>query len=238
MCGDCQLNRRTGFISRTKAPLSHREIQPFHPYPQLALLLRTFLIRRMSLSDLTDKTMDNEKLQDLSDDFSRLATQYYVAGRFTIQSGLLPVGANLLHHAIEMYLKAYLCKTVGIDELRDKISHSLTKAWDRFKLILGDASMTRFDSVIEELNQFENLRYPDKASPRGATIIWSPNSEKVFIETKDSRTVQYRLVLGDIDELVEVVLGAIGINPQFLKARLSEDSIGILNRDNPATIWK
>ena len=54
---------------------------------------------------------------DLSIAFFTLATQYYAMGRQAVRLHLMPVGANLLHHAVEMYLKAYLCRTVSIHVL-------------------------------------------------------------------------------------------------------------------------
>jgi hypothetical protein len=43
--------------------------------------------------------------------FFSSAAQYYVAGRFGVFAALNPVAANLMHHAIEMYLKGALLKT-------------------------------------------------------------------------------------------------------------------------------
>ena len=37
--------------------------------------------------------------------YFRFGTQYYVAGRYAALVWLIPVAGNLLHHAIEMYLK-------------------------------------------------------------------------------------------------------------------------------------
>jgi hypothetical protein len=37
--------------------------------------------------------------------FFSSASQYYVAGRFAVFVALNPVAANLMHHAVEMYLK-------------------------------------------------------------------------------------------------------------------------------------
>ena len=45
-------------------------------------------------------------------------SQYYVAGRFAVFGWLNPVAGNLLHHAIEMYLKGGLSKTKSLKGLR------------------------------------------------------------------------------------------------------------------------
>ena len=50
--------------------------------------------------------------------FFRFGLQYLVAGRFSASSGLSPVGANLLHHALEMLLKGYLSSSMTLGELK------------------------------------------------------------------------------------------------------------------------
>ena len=47
------------------------------------------------------------------------ATPYYVAGRLAARVGLVPVYGNLLHHAVEMYLKTELVKVVSREDLRN-----------------------------------------------------------------------------------------------------------------------
>ena len=49
--------------------------------------------------------------------FFSSATQYYVSGRYAVFAGLTPVVGNLLHHAVEMYLKGALSKTMTLDQL-------------------------------------------------------------------------------------------------------------------------
>jgi hypothetical protein len=46
-------------------------------------------------------------------EFIATGTQYYVAGRYAVIAGLMPVAGNLLHHAIEMCLKGALSKKAG-----------------------------------------------------------------------------------------------------------------------------
>jgi hypothetical protein len=67
--------------------------------------------------------------------FFSSAAQYYVAGRFGVFAALNPVAANLMHHAIEMYLKGALLKlkTKTLKDLKDKFGHSLPKSWAAFK---------------------------------------------------------------------------------------------------------
>ena len=59
----------------------------------------------------------------------QLATQYYASGRFAALSGILPVSANLLHHAVEIYLKGALAPVLDLKAMR-KLSHDLRQIWD------------------------------------------------------------------------------------------------------------
>jgi hypothetical protein len=90
------------------------------------------------------------------------ATQYYVAGRMAARAGFLPVYGNLLHHAVEMYLKAALVGVVSLEKLKKKYIHNLEKLWRRFKAKEADAALDGFDATIHDLHKFEELRYPDE----------------------------------------------------------------------------
>ena len=183
--------------------------------------------------------MGDDSTLDLSRDFLDLATQYYAAGRLAVHSNVMPVGANLLHHALEMYLKAHLCETVSAGVLKNDIGHSLSRAWDKFKNQVADSSIDRFDSVIAELNRFEDLRYPDKVSPFAACVIWSSGTpDHVKIHTRDAHLAEYRLNLWSIDQLVEAIIEKSGINIEFCKNTLNSDAISILSRDNPSALWE
>jgi hypothetical protein len=96
-------------------------------------------------------------------DFYRYGFQYYVAGRFAVIAQLLPVAANLLHHAIEMLLKGEL---VHLEEKqRRDMGHDLTKLWPAYKKrMAAENTLVSFDAIIETLNKFEEIRYPDKVT--------------------------------------------------------------------------
>ena len=87
--------------------------------------------------------------------------QYYVAGRFAVIAQLSPVAANLLHHAIEMLLKGEL---VHLEEKqRRDMGHDLTKLWPAYKKQMAvEDTLVSFDPIIEKLNKFEEIRYPDE----------------------------------------------------------------------------
>jgi hypothetical protein len=74
-------------------------------------------------------------------EFFRYGCQYYVAGRYGVFAALIPVAANLHHHAIEMLLKGALARTMNLKEMKNKIGHKLEKCWEAFKAQAGDASL-------------------------------------------------------------------------------------------------
>jgi hypothetical protein len=104
------------------------------------------------------------------------ATQYYVAGRSAARAGLVPVYGNLLHHAVELYLKTALAGVVTPKEMKDNFGHDLEKLWARFKAKEAAPALDRFDATIRALHEFEELRYPDMI-PHAAVLMaltWTP----------------------------------------------------------------
>ena len=76
---------------------------------------------------------------------------------------------NLLHHAVEMYLKGGLSKTKTLGELK-KFSHNLPGAWAKFKAQFKDPALVQFDGVVTALHTFEELRYPDSGGGQGDVV--------------------------------------------------------------------
>jgi len=98
--------------------------------------------------------------------FFSTAMHYYIAGRFAAFAAMAPVVGNLLHHAIEMYLKGGLSKTKTLDELK-KFGHELPEVWNEFKAHFRDPALPQFDGVVSALHAFEELRYPDSVLAKG-----------------------------------------------------------------------
>ena len=57
---------------------------------------------------------------------------YYVSARMAYFARAIPVAGNLFHHAVEMLLKGYLCRTLD-DRGRWRLKHNLRRTWRRFK---------------------------------------------------------------------------------------------------------
>jgi hypothetical protein len=156
------------------------------------------------------------------DEFDRLrlcdwATQYYVAGRLAARSRLAPIYGNLLHHPVEMYLKAELVGLVTPHDMRDKYGHNLEKLWARFKTKEADSALGRFDTTIHALHEFEDLRYPDtiKDGVILMAITWKP-SDAVLLYGGSTSVRQYEFFISDVDELVIAVLDRMSLNPIFV----------------------
>src|SRR5262245_53990136 len=110
----------------------------------------------------------NSQSDSIRSYFGALAVQYFVAGRAAAIHQLLPVVGNLLHHAAEMALKAALASTLSLAQMK-KLGHHLPKIWAEFKTA-NPVDAPRFDSAVEELHRFEELRYPDSIVERGALM--------------------------------------------------------------------
>jgi hypothetical protein len=166
-------------------------------------------------------------------EFFTYGSQYYLAGRYGMFAGLMPVAANLHHHGIEMMLKGALSKTMTLEELKQNLMHRLPKIWKKFKKQANDASLSRFDKVIKELSKFNELRYPDQILRSGAGMMFDitrAGAAQSFITGTKVR--QYKLCLEDIDELVSVIFRLASRNPIAYLRFLKPEARDFLVRDN------
>ena len=163
------------------------------------------------------------------------ATQYYVTGRFAVLAGQSPVAGNLLHHAIEMYLKGGLSKTRSLRQLK-QLSHRLPAVWLEFKQEFSACDLDEFDSVVAALHEFEELRYPDSIAAHGARITMGIEPFGPMGPQSASRTEpNYQLFLDDVDALVRAVFSAVPVNPQFFLGSLpsrARESLLHANKQN------
>ncbi len=174
-------------------------------------------------------------MADAGHAFFDLGSQYYVAGRFAAFAGLNPVTGNLLHHAVEMYLKGALSKSKSLDEMKD-LGHKLSTIWQEIKTQANDLSLDRFDDVVDTLDAFEGIRYPDKILQLGMeseiAIIKGPPASIGRSDTTRPLP-RYRVCVQEIDELIEVLFTIASRNPvvylrRFHKAEARE----YLDQDN------
>lgn len=142
--------------------------------------------------------------------------QYYVAGRFLALSHQFPACANLLHHAVEMFLKAALCRSYSRDQLH-AMKHNLRKAWRAFKVSYPDPRLDKLDSAVSVLNKFERVRYPDEELEKGSIQMFSV--ERAHLTSAEDHTArpspQFSLVLEDVDILTRCIFEIGRMNPYF-----------------------
>src|SRR5262249_10278527 len=153
------------------------------------------------------------------------ATQHYVAGRWMARvcAGLEPSCANVLHHAVELFLKGALVGRRTIKELRDML-HRLEQLWDAYKATLPEnVSLARFDATIEDLDRFWGIRYPDEIVQHGFSILLNAGRQAtVWNDPAVRMPPLYRLEVAEVDDLVVEILRAIQVNRRYLTLGFSE----------------
>jgi len=158
--------------------------------------------------------------------------QYYVAARFAVTAGLVPVAGNLFHHAIEMCLKGELAKRLDEGQRRN-IGHKLTKLWSTFKKqMAAEDSLASFDPVIEQLSKFEDIRYPEGLVLKGMLCTFAFGKAMPAVSDPQRSEPVYQLAVGEIDALFKAILEKSSINPKFYTNRFNEDASTYLRRQN------
>lgn len=166
--------------------------------------------------------------EDAEQHLIMLAVQYLVAGRSSAICQLVPVSGNLLHHAVELILKALLVRGVGLRGVF-KLGHSLPKIWDAVIAQHPQLDSPERKQTIDELDQFERLRYPDNMLKSGAAIRFGwDRGPKMATMTVPA----YELVMSDIDELFRAGFRMTGKNPAFFVVMLNKEARAILGDRN------
>jgi len=185
-------------------------------------------------------------------EFCRYGIQYYAAGRWSELMRHIPVYGNLLHHALEMFLKAALTRQhVSLKDLKD-MGHDLNRLWTEFKKRLaGNDSLAEYDGLILELDKFEDIRYPDAIWKTGMPVMtvgtsfvpgdraemWRAGGPPL---AKDQpRPSHYEVNLGEIDGLVVKIVEVIGVNPGVLVNKLlMKEAKETLREQNPHAAFR
>jgi hypothetical protein len=168
------------------------------------------------------------------DQFFRYGCQYYVAGRYGVYAAFMPVAANLHHHAIEMLLKGMLAGLISANDMK-KLGHKLNAIWEVFKAMVDKPSLTQFDAAIEELNKFEDIRYPDRLLATGASMMFDiTKAGATQSHVTGVSEPQFKLCLEEIDELIADIFRFSRRNPDvYLKMTMARaDARQYLQRDN------
>jgi len=177
-------------------------------------------------------------IQTLREFYTTSALEYHVAARYAAFSGLSNVCGILFHHAMEMYLKGYLCSKLDVRQLTN-LGHNLRKSWKAFKKDFSGSGLERFDETIHALDEHEFLRYPERVAPAGAmTIIINISKPKSQISnSKLNKGKQFDLVVDELDDLGKLILEKSKINAPVFVERFNGDAQEFLKRDNKSVIW-
>lgn len=132
-----------------------------------------------------------------------LAIQYYVGGRFLALQLQTPVAGNLLHHAIELFLKAAL-SDISIKRLRAKkeFGHDLTKLWAEYCIRVKEQNQLH-TKTINDINKFEEIRYPSEHREELAlhmAVFRQPDGKSM------GQLNAYAFVLEEVDSLISYIL--------------------------------
>ena len=159
--------------------------------------------------------------------------EYYICGRYSVFSGLSSIAGNLLHHAIEMLLKGNLVSHCSLNELRSQFGHDIKSLWGEFKSHTS-ASLTEFDSVIIDLDKFEEIRYPDNSLLNGLALSISPSqdTEAMSLRSEQYKTPHYYLTWEHIDKLVSIIFKESSVNPLFFIGKYRESARQFLLLEN------
>jgi hypothetical protein len=134
------------------------------------------------------------------------AFEYYVTGRFAALNNL-QVAPNLFHHAVELLAKFQLLRRVPDAQLPEEVKklkqkpygHDLRTLWSDFKASVTTSGLDRFDSVVADLNRWEDLRYGGFPIGISTTMVFMVRRGPHQTWSADPQD-EYVVVLEDIDE--------------------------------------
>jgi hypothetical protein len=173
---------------------------------------------------------------DIHGYYFNLATQYYVTARWATLSISGTVAGNLFHHAVELYLKGDLSRSMPRNQLK-LFGHNLSRLWEAYKRKYSAVDLSSFDSSVKQLHKFETIRYPDVIAEKGAFFaipVSSPQPPLGFSVAGVATTPPtYLVVVNDIDKLIGNLFTVSSLNPDFCFAILSVEGRTILYRENP-----
>lgn len=182
---------------------------------------------------LTQEQMDKSFRESYWQFAIRYGLQYYVAGRFATANRFTPVCANLLHHAVELLLKACLSYDDSLETIEKKYGyskegygHDILLLWAAFKK-RQRALLVEFDAIVAALHDFEEIRYPEKLIRNGAIIRINVFVEEPIHANGQEPERSYNLTLPPIDRLVGLLFKASNANPEaFLHEITDEQGTG------------
>jgi len=191
----------------------------------------TLAINPPGLKPRTQKELDDSARDSYWIYSTQYALDYYVSGQFAVAHGFNPVSANILHHAVELLLKACLSRQDTLEDIgryRNIYGHKLDRLWQEFKRRQLSPVDGEFDSIIEALDHFEDIRYPDRLIREGAHISIGPFEVEQPVQAANNLKVPYyELMLPQIDRLMGLLFKAVGANPDAFLPRITENKMAL-----------
>src|SRR6266481_4758116 len=139
---------------------------------------------------------------DIHGHYFNLATQYYVTARWATFTISGTVAGNLFHHAVELYLKGDLSRSMPRNQLII-FGHDLSRLWKAYKRKYAAVDLSSFDNCDKALQKFEIIRYPDSIAKRGmffAIPVSRPQPHLGFSVAPGGTTPPtYSVVVNDIE---------------------------------------
>jgi hypothetical protein len=181
----------------------------------------------------SEAEVESRTREAASGEFLKLGVQYYAAARAI---RLLPVTGNLYHHALEMFLKAGLSRKYSLTALKRQFGHKLPDLWREFKIEFPAPEFEAFDDTIEDVEDFEEVRYPDSVLKHGALMILDYRGTAAPVQTSGPPArpePEYRFYFDDVDRLIGAIFTASGKNPLFFTSGVRPEVQDMLARDNP-----
>ena len=145
-------------------------------------------------------------------------------------SHCLPVAGTILHHAVEMLLKCGLVESYPLAKLKS-FGHSLPRLWVEFKALADDHALTAHDWTVNELDKFEQLRYPDLMVTDGMQVSMVMRNAD-FSELPHGPQPPFHLVLENIDQLTSAISMACGLSKSAMFSPHNASAMRYLYRNN------
>jgi|SRR5215831_14725742 len=179
-------------------------------------------------------TTQKEDKDRLRTEYFRTALHYYILGRYATTAKFSPIPGNLVHHAIEFFLKAALIEQLDEAARRNKYRHNLSKLWRLYKRERNNPALDKFNQTISDINKFERIRYPEEILRLGmlAEIGFVRNTFAPPPGAKRPTGARYQLALDEVDELVKLIFEIERINPAFYMGSLDEHAKRYLDHQN------